>query len=172
MNDATGSPEIPDRQRQVTTVSVAQAAHALGISHDALRSRLRRRTLEGFKDGDEWRVVLPVDRQPTGDVPPQQAATGNETGSPTGNDLSPLVDLVERQAAELQRLAASNAMWQTRAAHLEQRLLAIEAGAVPVDRDREEAAPEGVESPQTSETEPQGVWNRVRRFWSGEGIPR
>ena len=162
MNDPTGSPEIPDRQRQVTTVSVAEAAHALGISHDALRSRLRRGTLEGFKDGDEWRVVLPVDRQPTGDVPPQQAATGNETGSPTGNDLSPLVDLVERQAAELQRLAASNAMWQTRAAHLENQVKQLTAGNVAP-----EAAPEAGESPQANESEPQGVWDRVRRFWSG-----
>ena len=27
--------------------------------------------------------------------------------------------------------------------------------------------PEAVESPQTSETEPRGLWDRVRRFWSG-----
>ena len=128
MSDPTGSPETPDRQRQATTVSVAEAAHALDISHDALRSRLRRGTLEGFKVGDEWRVVLPADRQPTGDVPPQQAATGNETGSPTGNDLSPLVDLVERQTAEIQRLTAAAAMWQERARSLDQRLLAISAG--------------------------------------------
>jgi len=163
MNDATGSPEIPDRQRQVTTVSVAEAAHALGISHDALRSRLRRGTLEGFKDGDEWRVVLPADRQPTGDVPPQQAATGNETGSPTGNDLSPLVDLVERQAGELQRLAASNAMWQTRAAHLENQLKALTAGDVAP-----ESAPEAVDSPQTSDRGTSGVWTWVKRVWRGE----
>jgi hypothetical protein len=155
MTDATGSPAIPDRQRQVTTVSVAEAAHALGISHDALRSRLRRGTLEGFKDGDEWRVVLPVDRQPTGDVPPQQAATGNETG----NDLSPLVDLVERQAAELQRLAASNAMWQTRAAHLEDQLKQLSAGE-PVSQ----TVPEPPGSTQTNETGPRGLLDRVRRW--------
>ncbi len=164
MNDATGSPEIPDRQRPATTVSVAEAAHALGISHDALRSRLRRGTLEGFKDGDEWRVVLPVDRQTTGDVPPQQAATGNETGSPTGNDLSPLVDLVERQAAELQRLAASNAMWQTRAAHLENQLKQLTAG--PTDSETTPETPRN--APGSTETKRQGhlgLWDRMRRLW-------
>jgi len=30
-----------------------------------------------------------------------------------------------------------------------------------------ENAPEAGESPQTSESEPQGFWDRVRRFWSG-----
>jgi hypothetical protein len=162
MTDATGSPEIPDRQRQVTTVSVAEAAHALGISHDALRSRLRRGTLEGFKDGDEWRVVLPVDRQPTGDVPPQQAATGNETGTPTGNDLSPLVDLVERQTAEIQRLTAASTLWQERARTLEQRLLAIEAGETPP-----ETASEAVGAPETNDRDTGGVWTWVKRVWRG-----
>jgi len=141
---------------------VADAAHALGISHDALRSRLRRGTLDGHKVGDEWRVVLPADRQPTGDVSAQQAPTGKETGSPTGNDLSPLVDLVERQAVELQRLAASNALWQERARTLEQQLLALNPGPI-----EPETAPEAVESPQTSETESHGLWGRMRRFWSG-----
>jgi hypothetical protein len=171
MNNATstGSPEIPDRQRQVTTVSVAEAAHALGISHDALRSRLRRGTLEGFKDGDEWRVVLPVDRQPTGDMPPQQAATGNATGSPTGNDLSPLVDLVERQAAELQRLAASNAMWQTRAAHLENQLLQLTAGNVAPDNtpEADTVDADGPQLPQESEPAPTGVLAWLKRMWGG-----
>jgi len=153
---ATGSPETPDRQRQATTVSVAEAAHALGISHDALRSRLRRGTLEGFKDGDEWRVVLPADRQPTGNAPPQQAATGR----PTGNDLSPLVDLIERQAAELQRLAASSAMWQTRAVHLEDQLKQLTAGEIVP-----ETASEAIGASPANETEPQGFWDRVRRFW-------
>ncbi len=161
MNDATGSPEIPDRQRQVTTVSVAEAAHALGISHDALRSRLRRGTLEGFKDGDEWRVVLPADRQPTGDVPPQQAATGNATGSPTGKDLSPLVDLVERQTAEIQRLTAASTLWQERARTLEQRLLAIGTGTTS------DTSPGAVGSPETNESAPTGVWTWLKRVWRG-----
>jgi len=168
MNNATstGSPEIPDRQRQVTTVSVAEAAHALGISHDALRSRLRRRTLEGFKDGDEWRVVLPVDRQPTGDVPPQQAATGNETGSPTGNDLSPLVDLVERQTVEIQRLTEASTLWQERARSLEQRLLAIGAGT-PSSETPPETAPEAARAAPANDRGTGSVWTWVKRLWRG-----
>jgi hypothetical protein len=162
MTDPTGNPEIPDRQRPVTTVGVAEAAHALGISHDALRSRLRRGTLEGFKDGDEWRVALPPDRQPTGDVSPRQAPTGN----PTGTDLSPLVDLVERQTAEIQRLTAAAAMWQTRAAHLEQRLLAIEAGTSSPETPPE-TAPEAPGPPETNESAPTGIWAWWRRWWRG-----
>jgi hypothetical protein len=163
---ATGSPEIPDRHRQASTVSVAEAAHALGISHDALRSRLRRGTLDGFKDGDEWRVVLPADRQATGDVPPQQAATGNETGSPTGNDLSPLVDLIERQAAELQRLAASSAMWQARATHLEDQLRQLAPGTIAPESPPESSlmAPGSTE---TNESPPSGIWTWVKRLLGG-----
>jgi len=54
-------------------------------------------------------------------------------------------------------------MWQTRAAHLENQLKQLTAGNVAP-----ESAPEAGESPQTSETEPHGFWERVRRLWSGE----
>jgi len=80
-------------------------------------------------------------------------------------DLSPLVNLVERQTAEIQRLTEASTLWQERARTLEQRLLAIEAGAVPVDRDREEAAPEAVESLQASDPGPTGVLAWWRRLW-------
>ena len=164
---ATGSPETTDRQRQASTVGVAEAAHALGISHDALRSRLRRGTLEGFKDGDEWRVVLPADRQPTGNASPQQAATGK----PTGNDLAPLVDLIERQAAELQRLTEASTMWSIRARQAEEQLKQLTAGNVDP-----EPATMDPGSPRTNETMPfvalaaverihEGLWDRVRRLW-------
>jgi len=169
MNDttATGSPETPDRHRQASTVNVAEAARALDISHDALRSRLRRGTLEGFKDGDEWRVVLPADRQATGDAPPQQAATGNETGSPTGNDLSPLVDLIERQAAQVQRLTESNTMWQVRARQAEEQLKQLTAGTTDSDIEPEPNTvdAEGPQLLQESDPGPTGVLAWWKRLW-------
>jgi hypothetical protein len=81
-----------------------------------------------------------------------------------GFDLTPMVSLIERQARELAEYREAAAVWQERARTLEQRLLQLTGGTLPP-----ETAPEAVASPQTSETEPQGFWDRVRRFWSGEG---
>ena len=165
MSDATptGSPETPDRQRQASTVSVAEAAHALGISHDALRSRLRRGTLDGFKDGDEWRVVLPADRQATGNAPPQQAATGK----PTGNDLSPLVELIERQAGELQRLTESNTMWSIRAQQAELQLLQLTAGNVDPasSQDSPTIDAQTFRPLQAIDEAPTGIRTWLKRLW-------
>ena len=163
MNDtaATGSPETPDRRRQATTVSVAEAAHALGISHDALRSRLRRGTLDGYKDGDEWRVVLPADRQATGNAPHQQAATGN--------DLSPLVDLIERQAAELQRLIETSTMWSICARQAEEQLKQLTAGSVAPasSQDSPTIDAQTFRPLQESDEAPTGVWSWMKRLWRG-----
>ena len=77
-------------------------------------------------------------------------------------DLSPLADLIERQAKELADLREAAAIWQVRARQAEEQLKQLTAGNVA-----SENAPEAVESPQANETEPQGFWDRVRRFWSG-----
>jgi len=67
------------------TVSVAEAARRLGVTPDAIRSRLHRGTLEGEKVDNAWRIRLPdreiphrADPEPTGS---QQDATGQETGA-------------------------------------------------------------------------------------------
>ena len=67
------------------TVSVAEAARRLGVTPDAIRSRLHRGTLEGEKVDNAWRIRLPdreiphhADPEPTGS---QQDATGQETGT-------------------------------------------------------------------------------------------
>jgi hypothetical protein len=73
-----------------------------------------------------------------------------------------MVSLIERQARELAEYREAAAVWQERARTLEQRLLAIGTGETPP-----ETALEAVESPQANETEPQGFWDRVRRFWRG-----
>ena len=110
------------------TVSVAEAARRLGVTPDAIRSRLHRGTLAGEKVDNVWRIRLSdreiphrVDPEPTGS---RQDATGQETGTdgdrqdadrmPTV-DLAPLADLIERQAREIAQVREAAAVWQLRA---------------------------------------------------------
>ncbi len=134
-----------DRQdagsRDSRGLSVAEAADRLGLTPDAVRGRLHRGTLEGEKVGTEWRVFLPTvepaaDRQATQQPPTadqqeaaasRQAATVEQQG-PDRTAHSPLVELVADLARRNEELAAAAAMWQARAAHLEDRLLALTAG--------------------------------------------
>jgi hypothetical protein len=61
-----GEQELPV-DRQDKTVSVAEAARRLGKSPDAIRSALRRKTLEGYRDNQgDWRI--PADSLPTATI--------------------------------------------------------------------------------------------------------
>ncbi len=141
--------------RDSRSLSVAEAARRLGITPDAVRGRLHRGTLYGEKVGTEWRVFLPDVEAPTADrqatqQPPtaaqqdttadQQAATVERQETDRAAD-SPLVELVADLARRNEDLAAAAAMWQTRAAYLEDRLLALTAGDDPPP-DAPHAAPE------------------------------
>jgi len=53
----------PENDR--TTTGITDAAQRLGLTTDAIRKRLARGTLEGFKGPDGWRVFLDV--QPDSD---------------------------------------------------------------------------------------------------------
>ncbi len=123
-------------------LSVAAAADRLGVTPDTVRGRLHRGTLYGEKVGAEWRVFLPdaeapaADRQATQQPPAaaqqgatvdQQAATVARQATDRADD-GPLVDLVSDLARRNEELAAAAAMWQARAAHLEERLLALGTG--------------------------------------------
>ncbi len=132
---ATGS-------RDSRSLSVAEAARRLGITPDAVRGRLHRGALYGEKVGTEWRVFLPAAEAPAAgrqatQQPPaaaqqdttvdqQDAAVARQATDRAGD--SPLVDLVADLARRNEELAAAAAMWQSRAAHLEERLLALGAG--------------------------------------------
>ena len=60
----------PDSQpaKQPAYTDSTEAAQALGISLDALRHRIARGTLEGYKEDGRWYVRLP-DNQPASDRP-------------------------------------------------------------------------------------------------------
>jgi hypothetical protein len=56
-----GEGQEPPVDRQGRTVSVAEAARRLGKSPDAIRSALRRKTLEGYRDNQgDWRIPMEV----------------------------------------------------------------------------------------------------------------
>lgn len=79
-------------------VTVQEAAERLGTTPDAVRSRLRRRKLEGGKDGDTWFVLLPGDSQrqsgDSHDDSPSSCETVNRQSSgcqTTAGDSQPTV---------------------------------------------------------------------------------
>ena len=112
--------------RDCRALSVAEAADRLGITPDAVRGRLHRGTLYGQKVGTEWRVFLPETETPTAG---RQDATVERQATDRASD-GPLVELVANLARRNEELAAAAAMWQSRAAHFEDRLLALGAGEV------------------------------------------
>ncbi len=131
--------------------SVPEAARLLGISERAVRKRIDAGTLEAVKDGRAWSVLLPTLTGTAGRAVPAAPVTvvaepGTGTGPelsappavpeavPPAVDLAPLADLIERQAAEIQRLAEAATTWQMRAGILEQQLKQLTAGGdTPTD---------------------------------------
>jgi hypothetical protein len=159
----------PDVTRQDATVGVVEAAHLLGTTTDAVRARLRRGTLQGHKVNGEWQVIIPAhpvgqqdatERQQDATVDRQDAQQSGDR-TPT-IDLAPLADVIDDLTRRNADLAATAAMWQTRAAHLEDQLKQLTAGETPPG-----TAPEPPGSTETNETGPRGVLDRVRRWLSG-----
>ncbi len=70
-----------DRPPIVDRLTVAEAAARLGISSDAVRSRLNRSTLEGRKEEDGWVAYLPV--EPTVDRPSSTVERPSTDREPT-----------------------------------------------------------------------------------------
>ena len=160
---ATDQPTTP------AMVSLDDAALTLGITVNAVRQRIKRGTLIGIKTDAGWLVDMVATNQESGTDRPTRRPT-NHTSSATNHrptiDLAPLVSHLATLEDQVQRLTEASTIWQIRARQAEEQLKQLTAGNVVSDN-----APEVVESPQTSETEPQGFWDRVRRFWSGEGKP-
>jgi hypothetical protein len=152
------------------TVTVPEAARILGVSTDAVRSRLRRGTLEGVKIAGEWHVSLAALHDTRQDpAEPQQDATVDRQATrqepdriATVMDVAPLADLIDDLTRRNADLAAAAAMWQTRAAHLEDQLKQLSAGE-PVPQ----TVPEPPGSPRSDETGPRGLLDRLRHWLSG-----
>lgn len=97
---------LPTGNRQDTdrhAVDVATAARRLGITPDAVRSRLHRGTLPGERFGNQWRVFL--DPEP----PPADDGDGQATGSRQDADRQddgPLIAELRAQVADLREQLA------------------------------------------------------------------
>ena len=101
------------------TVSVTEAATALGVSNDAIRKRLSRGTIAGEKVAGQWRVIMP-------DTVPDVSHTPGAPGTDTPPDT--LASVIADLASQNAQLAAAAAMWQERARHLEEKLLQLSPG--------------------------------------------
>ena len=142
-----------------TGIPVHDAAHLLGISENAVRARLRRGTLVGVKRDTSWSVLLRDTDVPTitpsakSDAPrhvPLHTAVHDALLEELRADKHYLQEQLDRALRQLEAERQRADVLQ-----------ALGAGTTS------ETATNAVGSPQANETEPQGFWNRVRRFWSG-----
>ncbi len=166
-------------------VSVADAAERLGISTEAVRMRLKRRTLPGDRDqAGHWRVWIPTDPTPAnGDPTPSQQPTEQTTQLDPTPDLTPtnaLLDhlrdevnflrgqLADTQAALDQRsreLAAERERFDVLHREALARIPALRAGqeAPVAAQEPQRAAETGGATPDTSRS----WWQRVRAWLRG-----
>ena len=126
-----GQQEVPvGRQDTGRTVTVAEATRLLGKSADAVRSALRRQSLDGYRDNQgEWRVLLAGLPSPTGDGR-GAVATGN---------LDPLRQELDWARDELRQARQQADDWQRQAsdrqaavAELRERVARLEGEAIGV----------------------------------------
>jgi hypothetical protein len=173
--DATSVTTPTDRRQ--TAMTVADAAQALGLTSDAIRARIRRGTMSGFKaDDDTWRVIVdqPVDATPTdagqtdGTTPTGRGQTA--TDLPTDADLR----LIEHMQEEIMYLRTELAQRSHELATERERsdILQREAlgriEALTAGETVSGTAQEAPGSPLTNDTGPRGVWNRLRRWMGGD----
>lgn len=113
----------------MANLTIAEAAVRLGITKEALRTRVRRRQIESFKDTDgQWRVVVPDD------APPDASDPGHDGGADTartghGYNADAVIAILREQLAEKDRqIRELHVLLQTEK-QMTQRLL--EAGTAP-----------------------------------------
>jgi hypothetical protein len=142
-------------------LTVADAAQRLGITKEAVRKRISRRTLHSDKDPDGTvRVYVPASGTPSG------TASGN-----IGRD-----ELVEALRDQIEDLRRERDEWREQA-RVADRLLSAAMERIPPQL---EAPSEARESPETLVEEPESVgphpatsgpqestWRRWRRRWFG-----
>ena len=164
-NDGRDQPAA-DQATTPALLTLEEAAAELGITVNAIRQRIKRGTLLGVKTDTGW--LVDPDHRPATERPPTRA-TGQPTNHTTTStdqqptiDLAPLAEVIRDQNRRLEELAAAAAMWQTRAAHLENELKQLPAGETASTGTRQEVAG----SPQTSGSVLQVLRTWLRRLLS------
>ncbi len=158
-----GNQPATDQPITPPLLTLDEAAAELGITVNAVRQRIKRGTLSGIKTEAGWLVDMVATNQESGTDRPTTRPT-NHTSAATDHqptiDLAPLTELIDDLTRRNADLAAAAALWQTRAAHLENELKQLTAGT-----SEPEATSETPESPQTSEPMLTGVVAWLRRLW-------
>jgi hypothetical protein len=154
---------------------VAEASEILGITAEAVRTRIKRGKLESIKDppapGGTVYVLLQTD-QTRPDVDPTVKGQDQTT------DQTQLVDTLREQVAYLRGVIATrDKELEQRAEEIRRRDAALEREqqltAIFADRFRELEAPrEARESPETDREEPERTEARPARVESQEGTRR
>ena len=153
-----------------TAMSIREAAVRVGVTEKTVRRWIKSGRLHALKIGGQYRITS-ADLERAMDMPGvsnvHPASTHNmDTGQAQGRqasesvDLAPLTGLIDDLTRRNADLAAAAAMWQTRAAHLENKLLQLTAGSVAPDIN-------AVESPRTNDRGTGGVWTWWRRLLGG-----
>ena len=172
-----------------TSLSIREAATRADVTEKTVRRWIKGGRLHAIKLGGQYRITL-ADLDRARDTPSEghvhpagthdldsghtsprvDMSEGLDTGQAQGRqaseavDLAPLTGLIDDLTRRNTDLAAAAAMWQTRAAHLENELKQLTAGNVAP-----ETSPEAGESPQTNEPAPTGVLHGGVGCWAGRG---
>lgn len=166
----TMSDTTPTDQGQ-TAMTVADAAQTLGLTSDAIRARIRRGTMSGFKaDDDTWRVIVdqPVDATPT-----DSRQTDGTTPDSRGQTATDHLHMIEHMREEITYLRTELAQRSHELATERERsdVLQREAlgriEALTAGETSPETVPEPPGSRRTNESEPPGLWDRLREWLSG-----
>ena len=150
-----GEDRTGDKQANQERLTVAQAAAALGITEGAVRSRIKRGTLETDKEGGAVFVLL-GDSTSKANQPPN-------TGVPS--DQSELIETLRDQINDLRR---ERDEWREQA-RITDRLLSAAMERIPPQL---EAPQEARESPETVEEASEGAEPRSATGGSQEGARR
>jgi excisionase family DNA binding protein len=185
----TTRPDRSDPDRAVSTArSLQEAAVWAGVNERTLRRWIKSGRLFAVKDDGQYRIlVTDLERAshaaPSGDRMPDilgARASGPDTsdtvgakartadmsgpGTMSGIDLSPLADLIERQARELAEMREAAAVWQVRARQAEEQLKQLTAGPTETTP---ENAPMAQNRTERDVSVVRGIQAWWRRLWNG-----
>ncbi len=158
-------------------VPIEEAAAQLGITVNAVRQRIKRGTVEGYKTPAGWVVVVqrPTTDQGSTDRPtrPTNQPTTPTNQRPTTTDqtanvdLAPLAAVIADLTRENRQLAEAAAIWQVRAVQAEERLKQLTAGNdTRTDAPSAAQEPQGEAKPAEQPADPSVPW---WKFWGRWG---
>jgi len=175
-----------------TSMSIREAAARADVTEKTVRRWIKSGRLHALKLGGQYRITVadleramdmpdvssirpaPTHQPDSGhDSPRVDMSEGLDTGQGEGRhaaetiDLAPLTDLIDDLTRRNADLSAAAAMWQTRAAHLENELKQLTAGNVAPEN-AQEATHDDAKGPQLlleNDPVPTGLLAWWKRLW-------